>query len=134
MNKILDQLMLVALVCASLWDGFTTVYGTSRILGDDGAQVFASALFGLLVLVFMLNSRTILNGQKGDEASGCVGRVLWFTAIGYDLYTSWVGNARFLVGNAVNVERTAVLIGVTILVSGSPVLLSFRFGGEQKAS
>lgn len=128
MNKILDQMLLVGLVCASLWDGFTTVYGTSRILGDDTVQILASGLFGLLVLVFMLNSRSVM-GSKDDPA-GRIGRILWGTAIAYDLYTSWVGNARFLVGDAVNFERTAVLVGVTILVSGSPVLLSFRFGPQ----
>lgn len=128
MNKIMDQLMLVALVSASLWDGFTTVYGTSRILGGDPVQVIASGLFGLLVLVFMLNSRAIISGK--DDAKTAIGRVLWFTAIAYDLYTAWVGNARFLVGESVSGERTAILIGVTIMVSGSPVLLSFRYGND----
>lgn len=120
----LQKILVVVLAVASLWDGFTTMYGTSHVLGDGCGQVFAAFLFGILISALLLNTKRIIEGN--DDFQGNVSRLLWFLALAYDLYTSWLGNANFLVPNGSGVERGVILTGLTVLVSGSPVLLSYH--------
>jgi hypothetical protein len=117
-----EKVLLFVLICASVWDGFTTVYGTLDILGAGGIPIIASLLFGALILSFLLNTRRIIGWEK-DFAGGFL-RLFWFIAISYDLFTAWTGNQTFIIGEAHDPKTLVVLAGLTIMVSGSPVVLS----------
>lgn len=116
--------LLIVLIVATIWDGFTTIYGTIQILGDGPLQIVASVLFSALILGFVLNTRRILGRLNGFI--GVITKFFWFIALGYDFYTSWTGNANLLVQPSGETAETVVLIGLTLLVIASPILLSTR--------
>jgi hypothetical protein len=123
-ENFLKHILAIVLVIASFWDGFTTLYGTNQLLGGEGgAQAFASLLFAVLITTLLLNTKRIMS--MGDTFEGNLSKILWFLALGYDLYTAWEGNHRFLV-TEVSGGRAVVLFGLTALTTGSPMLLSFQ--------
>lgn len=122
-EDVLKKVLIFVLFCASAWDAFTTLYGTHRILGTGAAPIFASVLFAVLVTVLLLNTRRIIE-MSGDHFQGGLSKFLWFLALVYDLYTAWVGNHRFLV-QELDGPRIVVLVGLTLLATGSPMLLSY---------
>ena len=123
--------MLVFVVgSASLWDGFTTVYGTTRFLGNDAGSLAAAFVFAALIMSFLLNTRRIIYSFEGF--TGFVFRFLWFVSICYDLYTSWIGNNHFLVGTSTGeTERVILIAGLTVLVSGSPIVFSLLWSEKE---
>jgi hypothetical protein len=116
--------LLIVLVMAAIWDGFTTFYGTIQILGDGPLQIVASVLFSALILGIVLNTRRILERLNGFI--GVITKFFWFVALSYDFYTSWTGNADLIVGRSGETAETLVLLGLTLLVIASPILLSTR--------
>jgi hypothetical protein len=115
-------LLLVVLAVAALWDAFMTIYGTVTILGSGPLQIAASLLFSALVLTLLLNTRRIMRSLSGFM--GSMAKFFWFIAIGYDFFTSWIGNSKLIVGGSRNAAQTVILIGLTLLVVSSPILLS----------
>ncbi len=119
----------------ALYDGFTTVLGTATILGDTNASILLSILFSLIILAFMLGTYFIWDGSVIDsvveerEAEGCLLffiRILWLAAFFYDIYTSYSGNKVLVVGaNEATGAQEAILLGLTLLVSASPILVSY---------
>ena len=65
----MDKLLLVVLVIASIWDGFTTVYGTLVILGNDGVSIIVSLIFAGLLLSFFLTQSELLHGKTISQAA-----------------------------------------------------------------
>lgn len=121
----MTKVLLAVLVAASLWDGFTTIYGTLEILGTGAVAVIASLLFGALILSFLLNTQKVFSWES-DFAGGLL-RLFWFIAIAYDLYTAWTGNQAFIVGNTNEQRQMIVLTGLTLMISGAPVILSIMW-------
>lgn len=115
-------LLMVVLAIASLWDAFMTIYGTITILGNGPLQIAASLLFSALVFTILLNTKRIMMALGGFM--GGMAKFFWFIAIGYDFFTSWVGNSQLIVGDRRNAAQTLILIGLTLLVVSSPILLS----------
>jgi hypothetical protein len=115
--------LLVVLAIASVWDAFTTVYGTIRVLGNAPLQIMASLLFSALILGFVLNTRTIMRWHSGFVSG--ITKFFWFVALSYDLFTSWIGNSALIL-RARDMEATTfiILLGLTLLVTASPILLS----------
>jgi hypothetical protein len=140
------MILLVILGVAALWDGFTTVYGTAKIFGvkivfatelpqtQDVPSIpahaeptgehkffvlFASMLFGALILALIIASGMIFTGPN-----------LWLKclsslAIAYDLLTSFIGNLDVIYyGHVVGWLGWLVLLGFTLFVSGSSVVLA----------
>jgi hypothetical protein len=123
-EDILKKTLVAVLFCATAWDAFTTLYGTQRILGEGCAPISAAVLFAVLVTVLLLNTERILE-MDSEGFQGVLSKFLWFLAIVYDLYTAWTGNHRFLV-QELDLPRTVVLAGLTLLATGSPMLLSYH--------
>jgi hypothetical protein len=117
-------MLIIVFGIASLWDAFTTVYGTWSVLGRGWPQVIVSILVAIVVLAFLVNSARVWKGK--DSPQSAIWAVLWFVAVGYDLYTSFLGNRDFLLSGVASDEQMIVLVGLTVLVSGSPILSSFR--------
>lgn len=119
---LMEIFLMIILALASIWDAFATVYGTLKVLGSGPLQIAAALLFSGLILGFVLNTRRIFI-WRGNFFSGLM-KFFWFVALCYDFLTTWIANREILGAG----ERTAVqlimLAGLTLLVAGSPILLS----------
>lgn len=127
------QLLLIITGIAGLWDGFTTFYGISEIMGVSDVmklrsreitQIIASAFFALVITGFLFGTKTIWEISK-NHSVGQLLKLLWFVAFFYDVYTSFYGNKEFILSGRVNDEQMTMLIGMTILVSASPIMYSY---------
>ncbi len=116
-------ILMVLLALTGLWDGFTTLWGTSVILGDSSIHYFVSTLMALVTLGLLFSTHEII---ETDVASflGLLLRALWIMGVSYDLFTSYMGNEEFLIGGIANAQQFVVLIGITVVVSGSPIVFS----------
>lgn len=127
----MDILFLLVVAAAGLWDGFTTIYGTTQVLGTGFLQILVSLLFSGLVLGFLLNTRRILGPQEGIIA--LFTRFFWLLALFYDLYTSWIGNSNLIVPERTTTAETIILVGLTLLVSGSTILFPFLWTRQSQS-
>ncbi len=146
MPKSVKMIVIVILGVAALWDGFTTAYGTAKIFGANivfneellaaknepsPAQsakptgertffmLFASVLFGALMLGLIISSGVIFTGAN-QWLKG-----LAVLAISYDLLTSFIGNQDLIYrGHVIGFAGWFVLLGFTIFVSGSSLILA----------
>jgi hypothetical protein len=146
MPQSVKMILLVILGVAALWDGFTTVYGTAKIFGVNivfteahptiqkdqsppqhaeptGERkffvLFASVLFGALILGLIISSGLIFTGTN-TWLKGLNG-----LAIAYDLLTSFIGNLDLIyAGQVVGWLGWPVLLGLTLFVSGSSLILA----------
>jgi hypothetical protein len=146
MPQSVKMILIVILGVAALWDGFTTVYGTAKIFGvaivfteaqtttqkDQSTPqhpqptgerkffvLFASMLFGALILGLIISSGIIFTGMN-TWLKGLSG-----LAIAYDLLTSFIGNLDLIYyGQVVGWLGWPVLLGFTLFVSGSSVILA----------
>ena len=128
MNKIYA---LYALSFVTLWDTITTIYGTVGIFGSGIVQIFISTLFGLIISSFLLRTMSIINNPKEDVIS--IGeKILWFLAICYDLYTSFIGNQELVLNSSKGgFAQVVMTVGLTIFVSFAPIGISkIRYQGD----
>jgi hypothetical protein len=126
-------MVLIITGIAGLWDGFTTFYGLSEIMGvsdvlgmnsRDMTKLVASAFFALIVTGFLFGTKTIWESSKHNSIAPIL-KLLWFIAFFYDVYTSFYGNQEFIFRGNINDEQMMMLIGMTVLVSGSPIIYSY---------
>ena len=115
------KILLIIFGLVSIWDGFTTFYGTSEILGEEGARIAMSGFFALIILGFMVGTSFI---WELDGPLGLILKLCWFISVGFDLYTSYNANLEFIMNDVANGEQQVVLLGITILVCASPVIAS----------
>jgi hypothetical protein len=118
------SILLISCFVTGLWDGFTTFYGTSQIMGSDPLQLIASVIFAVIITGFLFGTKIIWESSSSNFLSFLL-RSLWLVALGYDLYTSYLGNKNFILSGNVNDDQMIILIGMTILVSGSPIIFSY---------
>lgn len=104
----------------SMWDAFTTVIGTSHFLKLED-DIFASIAAAVVILAFMTCTKYIWE-EKGMLRF--VLMILWVTAFGYDIFTSYHGNLIYILEGTASGQQTLFLWGLTILTSTSPVLIS----------
>jgi len=127
------QILLIITGLAGLWDGFTTFYGISEIMGVSDisrfnsreiTQIIASAVFAMVIAGFLFGTKIIFEVSKNNTIAPLL-KLLWFVAFAYDLYTSFYGNQQFIFAGRINDEQMGMLIAMTILVSGSPIIYSY---------
>lgn len=107
---------------ASLWDGCTTVYGTVRALGEVSFfSIFSAFIVAAIVLVMLFYTKTII--FAANQAKHLPFKLMWLACFAYDIYTSFLGNQDLILGQSTE-QSLIVLIGMTILVSSSPVMVS----------
>ena len=81
--------------------------------------LFASVLFGALILGFIISSGLIFTG------SSVWLKILTGMSIAYDLLTSFIGNLELIyAGEVVGGLGWPVLLGLTLFVSGSSLILA----------
>lgn len=113
-------IIVVLLTIAAVWDVFTTIYGTVQILGTAPLQIAVSILFGLLIFAFNLNTKRLMKWHSAFVSA--MAKFICFIAIGYDYYTSWVGNADLLTRGEGSFGEYFILFGLTLIVTVSPML------------
>ena len=127
------QILLIITGIAGLWDGFTTFYGITEIMNVSNVMAFnsremtkiiASAFFAVVITGFLFATKTIWENSRHHAIAPML-RLLWFIAFFYDVYTSFYGNQEFIFHGNINDEQIMMLIGMTALVSGSPVIFSY---------
>lgn len=118
-----EVFLIIILALASIWDAFATVYGTLEVLGRGPLQIVAALIFSGLILGFMLNSRRIFKWR--GSFFGVLLKFFWFVALCYDFLTSWIANSDLIIGADENsTVQIFLILGLTLLVTGSPILLS----------
>ena len=136
--------LLFCFLIAALWDGATTVLGTAVILrAQEPIQYGFCVASAIVVLGLGFGSRTFLS------KTGCVYLIFkigWGVALLFDIFTSFMGNARYIVlkqsfntttaeGVVATIQQMdnsqfLVVVVMTLLVSGSPAAYSFIDGEE----
>ena len=131
--------LLGCFLLAGLWDGLTTVLGTAVILkAQDYLQFGFCFAAAVVVCGFTFGTRTFFSMVSPFSFFLKLG---WGLALGYDCYTSFMGNARYVVlGQKINVitdeglfdtisqmtlQQFLVVAVMTILISGAPIGYSF---------
>ena len=117
---------------AALWDALTTVYGTVTILGEPEtiSHIMIGVLFGALILIVLLNTRQIFaRSGAGSEFF----RIFWTVALVYDTITAWQGNRNFIFPGYLQGQQQILLVGLTAMVSGSPILCSYLMHERSKS-
>ena len=126
--------MILCFVICSIWDGITTALGVAVIIGANDPLGYAMcAAAGLIVLGFCIGTRTVWS-RSGPVFMAM--RILWVGAVGFDFYTSFIGNTKYIilrntlqVGKSLVEQLTAeqffVVLFLTALVSGSPIFLGY---------
>lgn len=104
---------------SSLWDAFTTLVGTSAVLQSN--SIVFSLVAAVVILAFMIGTKYIWN-QEGTLKTVLI--VMWIIALGYDIFTSYTGNLAVVMEGHANGDQEVFLIGLTILTSASPILVS----------
>ena len=86
---------LLCFMIAALWDGFTTVLGTSVILqAQEPVQYGFCVASAVVILGFGVATRTFFSNTGIVYAFFKLG---WCLAIIFDIYTSFMGNASYVV-------------------------------------
>jgi hypothetical protein len=135
--------MIFAFFIAALWDGITTVLGVATVIEAQGVTGYALAgVGGLVVFAFGIGTKTIFS--EGGFIY-IVLRILWILSLLFDLYTSFLGNARYLImqeniresigtrmgidtiSNSLDGTQLISVLVLTILVSSSPMVISFLY-------
>ena len=138
--------LLFCFLVAALWDGVTTVLGTAVILQAlEPIQYGFCVASAIVILGFGFGTRTFF-GKRGTVY--LFFQLGWVLAIIFDAYTSFMGNARyvvlkqpftvtisegfFLTVSQMSMQQFLVVAVMTILVSGSPVGFSYLVGEDIK--
>ena len=121
------HLILIGLAIVSAYDVLTTIFGTISILGPTVGSTMASILLGGIIGGLMYYSYEIHNSDKSDLMVAGL-NVLWFIAVAYDLYTSFMGNNRFIILGALESReagKLVILLGLTAFVTSCPIIWSY---------
>lgn len=119
-------LLVIFLGFVTIWDMTTTVTGTSEILGDSGISFFLSVVFALMLALLLVKTIPIMYHPNKDLLHTSA-KVLWGAAISYDMFTSFIGNKSLIesTGSTFDIPQLAVVVGMTVFVSSSPVVISY---------
>jgi len=111
------------LAIVSLWDCYTTFYGTHRIAGDSPTQFGISIAFGIGLSIGMLRSVPILKNPN-EDVFAVSAKAMWFLALIYDLYTAFLGNFYLLLASVNDNSKIILANGLTIFTVYAPICLS----------
>jgi hypothetical protein len=124
--------LLVIVVIASAWAAFAVAYGSLSIFEVGVISVLAALLFTALTIGFLVASWWIFQWQT--TFTGVVLKIIWFFALIFGFYAAWVGNKNLLASDGLTAGQTFLLIGLTVMVIGSPIVLSWIWGRSRQAN
>ena len=134
------EFMIFCFVVASIWDGITTAFGVASIVGANDPLGYAMcAAAGLVVLGFSVGTKTI---WTRSEVVFVFMRILWVAAVAFDFYTSFIGNAKYIIlrnvteagkglTDQLTQEQLWIVLFLTALVSGAPIFVSYLTTNNQ---
>ena len=120
----------------TIYDILTTISGTLDILQLSVGAVVASVTLGFLIGGMLYFTHDIFLNKSEDFLPKAF-KGLWALAFLYDIWTSFTGNAKFILQenvsrlNTDDVKRLILLLGLTIFVSSCPVILSYARNSER---
>ena len=134
--------LLFCFMIAALWDGATTVLGTAVILqAQEPIQYGFCVAAAFVVLGLGFGTKTFFS--KSGVVYGFF-KVGWVFAMFFDVLTSFMGNARYVIlkqpfnvisnegfletVNRISSQQLLVVTVMTLLVSGSPIAYSYIAG------
>lgn len=137
----MKHLLLLGLGLLTGYDTITTITGTASILGGELVGIGISVVFSLIITGFLLNTMSIMvKPRKNANFINAGAQFLWILALGYDLWTSFVGNNTYvlntgksvldLIQKGQEVDKILILIGLTIFVSSAPIAISYILHDE----
>ncbi len=138
----IKNIMLACFGISTLWDGITTALGIAAII--DAKDIFGYALCfvgGVVILGFGIGTQVIF--VKNDIPHKIM-RGLWVLAVAFDAYTSFMGNAQYIVlrkqlaglfdvVGSLTLGQIIITVGLTILVTASPIMISYLLEKDEKA-
>ena len=78
----------------------------------------------MIMAILLFTSR--IWDRDSDGFVVIIMRIFWWIAFGYDLYTSYLGNHDFVMsGNVEGFKELLLLLGLTLVVSASPIFASW---------
>lgn len=134
-----------ALWLSAFWDLVTTFLGTLLILGSRGFVQIGISLVGTLIVgAFSFSTKSIwkmsLNRQS-EVMTYVLARFIWILVICFDFFTSLTCNATYVAYQGINIgqgpiefldilrnlndSQVLVVLFITILVTASPIILSY---------
>lgn len=116
----IKPLLIILFGLAAVWDAITTVVGTKAYLGTTNVAV--PIFVALVITAFMVGTKQLWRQREG---LGIAVKVLWCIAFAYDVFTSYIGNLTLVMGG--ETEKLVFLLGITVLTSGAPILISLIF-------
>jgi hypothetical protein len=61
-------------------------------------------------------------------------KVIWFFALIFGIYAAWEGNKNLIASGGSTAGQTFLLIGLTVMVIGSPIALSWLWARSRQSS
>lgn len=131
------NLILILLGFVTIYDIITTISGTLEILQISIGGIVAAVTLGLLIGGMLYYTHEIFLNKSGDFLPKAF-KGLWVLAFFYDIWTSFTGNAKFVLqdNNVMRLttedwKRLILLLGLTLFVSSCPVILSYARNNER---
>ena len=120
------QITIIGLGAITIWDAFTTITGTAKILGGSGIAFFLSILFAVMITSMLVKTIPIIYNPKEDLLH-IVAKIMWGLAVLYDVFTSFMGNRGLIEtsNSDFGFAQAVVTIGMTIFVTSSPIAISY---------
>ncbi|SRR5258708_8443853 len=126
-------IMIMCFGVGAIWDGITTMLGIATILNARTELDYGLCFVGgLVILGFSLSTKTIFSE---NNLAFIAMRFLWAAAILFDVYTAFTGNTQYVILKTqtfnmallqtLEMRQMLVLLVMTLLVSGSPIFISF---------
>lgn len=124
-NNQIRHIVMLLLGLITIWDTFTTIVGTTEIIGSANMQIFIAVIFAIMIAGLLIFTIPIWKNSKDDFiATGAKG--LWLLALLYDFYTSFMANRDFIIqGFDANVHQLVITVGITIFVTSAPIGISY---------
>jgi hypothetical protein len=121
-------------ICGSIavWDIVTTIIGTVATIGPASAvSIMAGIIVSAFVATMLFMTFKIFDDAfaRGIPVLGPLLRGVWWVALGYDIYTSFFGNAALMgVGISItNVGALLVIAAMTVLVVGASLVTAYLY-------
>ena len=126
--------MLFAFGVGAFWSGLTTAVGIGYIIQADAISHYLLCVVGGLVIgAFGLGTRYIFDSNSMPFP---VLQALWYLALAFDVLTSFGGTVTFVILRrqtsgvfdtltALSLPQVLLAIGLTVLVSSSPIMLAY---------
>jgi hypothetical protein len=131
-------LLILLFGVGAFWDGLTTMFGVVAMLGANDFRAYLFGIVtGLVILGFGFGTKTIFSEASFPYP---IFQVLWIIGILFDMYTSFVGTASYLILHkfgpdaglfaSMSAGQWAFVAGLTVIICSAPMIISFWIDEE----